>query len=439
MRKPAAFASFVLVSLAAAALVNPAGALASKATLWVAQGAADSGHGSSCTEAAYGSIQAAIDAAVKGNTIAICPGTYEEQLTIAKALSLVPASGAGTVTIALPASPAESSTSCDAAGAAEGGGTPEDEISICTSGKVSITDIAVRALWPAGTCDDNLYGILVAGGATLKATSVKLDGAGAQPINGCQGGVGIQVGMAWTHPVEVGHAALGEVQVSGYQKNGITVDGAGSSAKISHALVTGAGPTPEIAQNGIQISNGALGSIKASEVTGDQCRASSCGANPLSDYQSTGVLFYGAASGSSLVRSTMLQDDIGVYFASQSATQAHSPEVTIKSDLTAADIEGIVLDQGDASIEKTRIAGSGQEGIALLQYEGQSYGPDSTATDDLVTGQSLAGIKVFTDGAAGDRAGSFTISKSGIGRGSEGVLVNPSANFTVSLVEDEER
>jgi len=438
MRKSAGRSSLIASVAAIALLLAPAGAQAAKSTLWVAAGAANSGHGSSCSEAAYGSIQAAIDAAAKGATVSICPGTYSEQLTIANAVKLVPANGAGTVTIALPANPAESISGCDAAGAAEGGGTPEDEISICTSGTVAITDLTVEAHWPAGTCDDNLYGILVAGGATLKASGVDLDGAGAEPINGCQGGVGIQVGMAWTHPVEVGHARLSGDRVSGYQKNGITVDGAGSSARISKVLVTGAGRTDETAQNGIQVSNGALGLIKNSEILDNECAAPSCGPDPLTDYQATGVLFYGAASGSNVMHSEMIGDDIGVYFGSESPVQASSPEVTIGHDLTAADTEGVVLDQGDASIEETRIAGSGNVGVALLQYEGQSYGPDSTATGDKITDQASAGIKVFTDGAPGDEAGSFTISKSQIDRGSEGQVADPSSNFTISLVEDTE-
>ena len=42
-----------------------------------------------------------------------------------------------------------------------------------------------------------------------------------------------------------------------YQKNGPTVDNAGSFAHISHNVIRGVGPTPTIAQNGIQVSRGA--------------------------------------------------------------------------------------------------------------------------------------------------------------------------------------
>ena len=42
-----------------------------------------------------------------------------------------------------------------------------------------------------------------------------------------------------------------------YQKGGILVDGAGSSAEVAHNEVIGEGPTPFNAQNGIQLSRGA--------------------------------------------------------------------------------------------------------------------------------------------------------------------------------------
>lgn len=439
------------IAALAAALSLTSAAQAAKSTLWVASGATNTGSGSSCSDPGYGNIQAAIEAAAKGDTIDVCPGTYSEQLTITRQLTIAPASGPGTVTVALPASPAESTTSCDAAGAAEGGGTPEDEISICTSGKVTISDITVEAKWPAGTCDDNIYGILVGGGATLAASDVDIDAAGADPINGCQGGTGIQVGMAWTHPSEVGHAKLRDDRISGYQKNGITVDGAGSSAKITEALVIGASaedldgvflvgrePSKEIAQNGIQISNGALGQIMNSTIVGNECGASSCGPNPLSEYQAAGVLFYGAASGSDLVGSHVYFNDMGVYTSSESPTQPSSPEVKIDRDDISNGDEGIVLDQGDTSIEKTVVGGLGNVDIAVLQYEGQSYAPNPKASDDDLTDAKLAAIAVYSDGASGDKPGSFTVSKSEVGSGSAGHVSNQSSNYTVTLLEDKE-
>ncbi len=198
--------------------------------------------------------------------------------------------------------------------------TNQDGISICTPGTVSITGLTVEAKWAGNVCNENLYGILVAGGATLKATNTTIDGAGAFPINGCQGGVGIEVGMHWTNPVQVGHATLKGVTVENYQKNGITIEGRGSTATIGTTTVQGAGATPEIAQNGIQVSGEGQAKIKSSKISGNECDVVSCGGEGFSQEQATGLLFYGAAAGSSVASSTIEGNDIGAYYLSASGT-----------------------------------------------------------------------------------------------------------------------
>jgi len=424
-----AFAALVAV------LATPALAQAAKPTLWVAPGAANAGPGTSCAEPGFSTIQGAIGAAGRGATVQVCPGTYSEQLSITKPLRLQAADGQYTSTIELPATPANSTTECDAAAGRTGGGTPQDEIAICTPGVVSLTGLTVVAKWPAGTCNDNLYGVLVAGGATLRAKQVTVLGAGASPINGCQGGVGIEVGLSSTTPVEVGHATLTDDDVSEYQKNGITVDGAGSSAKIIRATVVGDPRTTQIAQNGIQISDGAEGTIKSSSIEDNQCRAAVCGSDAWSETQSTGVLFYGAASGSSLTGSHLFENDINVYFESQSPTPPSSPEVTIAKDKMGADYEAVVLGQGDASIENDLMAGSSLIGILVLQYEGQAYAPSSTATSDQLRDQSEAAVKVDSDNAPGDHPGNITLTKTYLGGYPPAEVLDESTTFTVTQVE----
>ena len=55
-------------------------------------------------------------------------------------------------------------------------------------------------------------------------------------------GVGIQVGRNVIG--QIGHVNLSRDTVETYQKNGVTADGPGSTADISHAVVTGSGLTP---------------------------------------------------------------------------------------------------------------------------------------------------------------------------------------------------
>jgi hypothetical protein len=388
--------------------------------------------GNSCEHPGYNAIQPAINVSGAGGTVTVCPGSgpYTEQLTITKPLKLT-----GTATVKLPQSPGNSTTACDMAKGTESYPPDQDEVSICTGGTVTIIGLSFEASWPSSTCDESLYGILVAGGATLDATNVTMDGAGAQPINGCQGGVGIQVGMAWTQPNEVGHAVFKNVTVTSYQKNGVTVDGSGSSASMKGITVTGAGPTPETAQNGIQVSNGASAAIKSAHVSANECNNSNCGANAFEKTQATGILFYGAARGV-VTKSTISENDIGVYFDSTSPTQPSSPEVTISKDKFIGNrYEGLALDKGDAAISKSKIKGPGNIGIDLFQYAEQEYAPNSSAVKTNIEEMSQAAVEVQTDNEPGDKPGNFTISKSFISNNATEVI-DPSTTFTVTRVND---
>ncbi len=420
----------VTITLVSASIVVMAGLVvlpttafaSSSKSLWVNSAATIpvTGPKNSCTTPGFNSVQAAIAAAPSGATIHICPGSgpYVEQLTITQPVSLV-AAGPG-VTVELPTADAnattlDSETVCDAANVTAGYQPDEDEISICTAGKVNISGITVQALWPANTCYDSLYGILVAGGANLTMTDSIVNGAGGSPFNGCQGGVGIQVGMAWTTPVEVGHAALNDDTVDQYQKNGITVDGAGSTATITGTTVTTAATT-QLAQNGIQISNGAQGKITDSSISGDECNdPGACGSDSLSYAQSTGVLFYGAAPGTSVTHSSISGSDIGVYSYDASATAPATPNATVSNDTLSNDrFEAVALDQGWTNVTSDTISG-GNVGIQLLQYAGQSYGVKAVVKNVKVSGMTVAAAQVYSDDAvSGDLAGSLSISKSKI-------------------------
>jgi Right handed beta helix region len=428
LKRIALSSSVACVLAAAVALPASAGA----ASLYVSNKAPAVSGGKSCTQPAYKSIQTALGAPGAA-TIDVCPGTYAEQLTITKAVKLNVVGTSGSAKVVLPASPADTKTECDQANGTEAFQPDQDGISICTSGAVSITGLAFEPKWAEGVCDESLYGILVAGGATLKAKDVTIDGGGAFPLNGCQGGIGIQVGMAWTTPVEVGHATLSGVTIADYQKNGITVDGAGSSASISATTVTGAGTTPVIAQNGIQVSNGAQAKIKSSKVAANECDAPSCGPVGLTQTQSTGLLFYGAAPGTSVTSTELAGDDVGAYYDSTAAKPPSSPELTLSKDVFAGNrYEGVVLEQGDALIKGGSIVGPGDIGVDLLQYESQTLPSSSSASGLKIEGQSDAGVKVESDHGAKDTPGRFVLSKSTLS-GNGAALENESSTFEVVL------
>ncbi len=405
-------------------------------TYWVNDAVATvAGHGTSCTQPGYSTIQAAVNAeqVTASGTIKVCPGTYAEQVQVTGATNLTIESAVAHlgVVLQLPATPANSTTACDTAPGTGSYQPDQDGFVVCGSAStfVHVSHVTFDEAWPAGTCNDSLYGILVGGNSTLKLTNSAIVAAGAVPINGCQGGVGLQVGMAWTTPNEAGHAIVSYDTISGYQKNGVTVDGHGSTALFWKDAVQGAGATTQTAQNGIQVSNGAYARITRVTVSGDECNNPTCGPNALTQYQATGVLLYGAKRGTLVTDSLLADNDIGLYAASENPTLAPSTEGAATFDvLNDNRYAGVVFDQGRFAMANTKIRG-GNVGVELLQYAAQTYGDYPRVTTTNVRGQTVAAIEVLSDQTAGDKPGAAVFTNCPI---SGGVLSN-SASYTLTF------
>jgi hypothetical protein len=399
-------------------------AAAGAATVYVSNSAPVVPGGRSCAQPAYNTVQAGI-AAAAGGTVDVCAGTYTEQVTITGAVKLKAVSGVGTATLQMPATPALSATACDSKAGSE---EQIDEVSICTSGTVSMTGIDVEALIPMETCQYGLNAIFVSGGATLKSTDQAVRGASTtvNAFKGCQHGLAIRVGSAGKS--ETGHASIKGADVSGYEKNGPTVSGPGSTMSISSSTITGAGPSPYIAQNGIEIAFGGQGKVKGTSVSGNECEVASCGAT---GEQASGVLYFEAAPGDKLSGSTVADNDLGVYYASGKPAVAPAAEVTVSKDVLSDNrYEGVELEEGHAALTSDTIDGSGRVGIDLYQYEGQTSASESTAKGMHISGQSEAAIKVESDKQPGDIPGKFVITNS-TESGNGSVLINESNNFQV--------
>jgi hypothetical protein len=407
------------VTSCALLLVGVAGA--SAATTYVSGSAPVTAGGKSCTAPDFSTVQAAINA--EASKIEVCPGTYTEQLTITNAVKLFAADGTGTATVAMPEHPANSTTPCDT----EEGLEQIDEISICTPETVSITGLDVTALIPLETCGKGLNGIFVAGGGTLKGTDFTVDGASTtlNSYKGCQHGISIEVGSE--APAEVGHALLKKVTAIGYEKNGPTVNGAGSAMSLTSSTVTGEGPTPYIGQNGVEVAYGASAAIKSSTISANECDYPGvCG--PTAE-QASGVLFYQAAAGSKVSTSTIDENDDGIYYSSGSATEPASPDVSAINDVLSSNrYEGVFLEEGKAALKGLKISGSGRVGIELFQRASQQSAIESSSTGTKISGQSEASIKVSSDKAAGDTPGKFTFAG---GTAAAPVLINESNDIEV--------
>jgi hypothetical protein len=250
----------------AAAVILPAtvASAASAPAYWVSPSGAAAN--ASCATAGYSSVQAAVTAAEtyesqhpgKVPAVDVCPGTYAEQVTITKSLTVTRAPVAasqGDATIKLPAGVGNnqlkglSTTNCQAADAANKVQTPQSVLEVCaakagggntTGVKVTVSNLDIKGNWPGSVCYDSLYDVLVEGGAALHLTGSTVEKAGAvSPLSGCQGGVGVEVGDDSTS--QVGHATLSRDTIESYQKNGITDTPAGSPRRTP---TSPAGPAP---------------------------------------------------------------------------------------------------------------------------------------------------------------------------------------------------
>ena len=208
-----------------------------------------------CPNAAFTQIQAAINAANPGDHIRICPGTYAEQLTIAKPLDIDAENGA----ILKPGPILQNTTSLfDASPIATA-------ILVTDTTNVSISGLIVDGINSGiSQCEPDLIGIMFRNASGTVADSAIRNFSLSASLAGCQSGTGIfvQSGAGQTSTVTVENCTIHD-----FQKNGITGNEIGTTVFIQRNVVTGVGPTPAIAQNGIQIGFGAKGAIRHNVVT----------------------------------------------------------------------------------------------------------------------------------------------------------------------------
>ena len=414
-------------TVALCALAIPATASASGMS-WVSN-SAPVGANKSCASPGFSSVQAALEAAPSGSKINVCGGTYVEQVQVTKPAKIVLASGSGTAKLVMPSTPSESTTSCDTA--VPGGQT--DEISVCTTGKVAIKGLTIEALAPIATCLGALNGINVGGGAELNASADTIIGASTtlDADKGCQKGIAVLIG---SHKATVvGHAILKNDTISAYEKNGPTVVGAGSTMKMINTTVTGEGPSPWIAQNGVEVAFGGQGMVKGSTISGNGANSRDLQLHRPGKPGRRGALLPG---GSGLRRERLghLGQRSRRYYSSGSATEPSSSQVKI-SENTLSDnrYEGILLEEGKANITLDTITGGGELGIAILQASFQESPSESSANKSTIEGMSVAAVGVLTEGAG--PAGTFTIKNSSISKNAAEVS-NTSPNFTVVKKND---
>ena len=307
------------------------------------------------TNATYTSIQAAVNDAAKGDRIEVCAASFSEQVVIDKSLTLAGA-GQGQTRIVAP-SPL----------------TGSQDIVTITGGGVSVDlgGFTISGPGPTNDCSGLLSGVFVRDGAEAAIHDDTFTAIRNNPLDGCQKGVGIRVGREALSTS--GTATITDNTFSDYQKGGIVVDGAGSSATITHNTITGAGTTDAVAQNGIQISRNADATVSENTISG----------NSYAEGGAAGILLYGGLGTVSISGNTLRDNDYGI----DAASVTPKGKVTISGNTVSGGDRGITLGGPlggtvETLVEKNTVSGAGTFGIhAANNATGNTFiGNDASGT-----------------------------------------------------------
>ena len=344
----------------------------------------------------YASIQAAVDAAQNGDSILVAAGIYHEQVLVnGKTLTLTGEPGAiieapPTLVSSFTVSTSSTPNKFALIGVENGANVTIDNLTIDGQGSGSQAnggDFAGVYFWNASgkVLDSSVTGIR--------------NGGSAGTLDGVQHGNAI-VGYVTDGSAQT--VEVGNTTVTDFQKTGLLFNGLGLTANAHDNIVTGAGDTTVIGQNGIQIGFGATGSVIDNTINGVAY------GNPAVDV-AAGVLVYQATAGVTVNGNTITggtgDGDAGVYFIDSDNTAAHD---NILNDLGY----GIVDDGTFVMPVAHQTAGVDDNTFNPTNANGINYGfyPDAAATtaytftgssgpDDIEGG---AGNDTFTGGGGND-------------------------------------
>ena len=345
----AAVLGFSGVGMALAFFISPA-AQAAPATIYVSN--ASNSHclstGPGTAISPYCTVQEGVNAASSGGTVEVENGTYAEQVTIGSTKNNLTLTGGGSsTTIKAPSTMTTSKAIIEISGATG----------------VTVQDLTISGPGASG-CDSLEYGVKVDNGAKATIDYNHITKIEDSPFSGCPNGVAILVGHA--SESTNGTVVINGNTIDNYQKDGVGVSNTGSSATITNNSITGVGPTAIIAQNGIEITDGAKASLSDNTVKNNQYSPQTVSA--------TDILLYTPGT-VTLKDNVTSKGDVDIYLqgvAKSSFTDNVATDATFK---------GIYADPTSTGNSFTDNAASGTKtGIGNYDME-----DDSTGTGTLKT------------------------------------------------------
>lgn len=347
----------------------------------------------------YTTIQAAVNAAAAGATVTVCPGTYPEQVTISKNLSLLGLQngGLGVAQAAVIVPPAGGLVQ-NATDPSPSAVNPRIAAQIFVQGPatVNITNIVVDGANNnlSGCGSPTLIGIYYLNASGLLSSNFVRNEVLDPADSSCDSGLGIYL--------EAGSASTGGTgptdtvnitTVTNYQKNGITANGfgngsAGPVVSFWSNEVVGRGPTSGAVENGIQVGYGATGKVTLNMVLDDIWEPDTSG-DP--DQAATGILVY-ASTAVTVTTSKIGNTQFGIAVESDPTYGSADSNTITSNTITATQIfDGIDVCSNNNTVKANQIYSSTEAGIKVDNRctEGTSGG--LSGNGNTITNNSIVG------------------------------------------------
>ncbi|SRR5579872_45382 len=342
----------------------------------------------------FSTIQDAVNHSPSGTIIDVCPGSYPEQVTINKNLTLKgvadPNSNQDAAIIVVPS-----------------GGVTANAKSLTSNAPIAAqilvqspaTAVTISGMTIDGSgnnltdCSVNLIGVYFQNASGTVVASALRNQALAPALSGCQDGLGVfaQSGSGGTSNVTVQ-----QTSVHNYDKNGITGNESGTTLTATQNVVQGAGSAnnpPGAAQNGIQIGFGATGTVTGNTVL-DQVYGD------ITQAISIGVLLYDAASNSGIKVSSNninnTQGGVGIY-TDDSDSSEYGDGVKVQSNniFETLNYDAIDVCTDGNTITNNTIANTAESAIHLdasCSGSGHTTGNSNTVSGNIMLESGCAGI-----------------------------------------------
>lgn len=329
----------------------------------------------------HATIQGAIDAASTGGTILVLPGTYTEQISIARDLTIM-GSGMDVTIVRAPATLVPNHL-----------GSPSI-VEVHGGANVSISRLSISGPGAAACGEQGVlrWGVRVHTNAHLDLGYAAVRDIHNTPAAPCpQSGTAISVGQSapGSPPASIN---IHHSKVTNYQSVGIIVLGEGTRADITWNLVAGPGHGSGLPTDGIELVAGADGTIARNIVTGNICPPElpdDCGPDFFTQLQHAGIGAGGNGPGTVISNNLLIGNQMGLFLSEVDAIRNN---VMVDNDYFGIGLVGV--DDGAFTIDGATILGGGG-GVWVTAVIA-----DMTVTLDKVKFLALSGpeVEILEDG-----------------------------------------